>query len=102
MGFQRVSARRLYELDNRSIGICVIGFQRVSARRLYEFLIYQICIPFVVSSVSLHVGYMNSSMYNYKVVWGFQRVSARRLYELSRDQYKTNPRFPACLCTSVI
>ena len=57
-GFQRVSARRNYELKNGGATIWKISFQRVSARRNYE--LYISCTSRTI---------------------GFQRVSARRNYE---------------------
>ena len=39
-----------------------------------------------VSSVSLHVGIMNSFLVRYAYDKGFQRVSARRNYELISDK----------------
>ena len=74
-GFQRVSARRNYELD-RSGMVPRIRFQRVSARRNYE--LYEWVMDYAaVSSVSLHVGIMNFLM----------------------NFLKNGKVFPACLCT---
>ena len=56
-GFQRVSARRNYELKDE-LNVSEKGFQRVSARRNYE-LLSRGNKNLSVSSVSLHVGIMN-------------------------------------------
>ena len=75
-----------------------ICFQRVSARRNYELNDEQQDIH-LVSSVSLHVGIMNYDQPISGRRKRFQRVSARRNYEFFNKRGQNDEQFPACLCT---